>query len=79
MLLVVLTVIEEIVVGLLHHRPIASSLGELFGAKRDETAADILIMFLVLIPYCGLTVLGRALGEGTLARMFFVTGRVGDI
>ena len=37
-LLVVLTIIEEVVVGLFHHQSIAASLGELFGARLDETA-----------------------------------------
>ena len=42
-LLVVLTIIEDAVVGLFHHRSIAASLGELFGA-REETLAGYLIM-----------------------------------
>ena len=41
-LLVVLTIIEDAVVGLFHHRSIAASLGELFGAQ--ETLAGYLIM-----------------------------------
>ena len=32
-LLVILTIIEEVVVGLFHHQSIATSLGELFGAR----------------------------------------------
>ena len=71
MLLVVLTVIEEAVVGLFH-QSIAASLGELFGRRLEETMAGILIMLLVLIPYFAFLVLGEALGEGRLARMFFV-------
>ena len=34
-LLVVMTVIEEIVVGLFHHRSIAASFGELFGLRLE--------------------------------------------
>ncbi len=71
-LLIVLTVIEEAVVGLIHHQSIASSLGDLFGTRLEETAAGILIMLLVLIPYFAIRVLSEALGEGRLARMFFV-------
>ena len=37
-LLIILTVIEEAVVGLIHHQSIASSLGDLFGARLEETA-----------------------------------------
>jgi hypothetical protein len=71
-LLVVLTVIEEAVVGLFHHQSIAASLGELFGPRLEETLAGYLIMLLVLIPYSAFLVLSEALGEGRLARMFFV-------
>jgi hypothetical protein len=71
-LLIILTIIEEAVVGLFHHRSIAASLGELFGPRLEETLAGYLIMLLVLIPYFAFRVLGEALGEGRLTRMFFV-------
>ena len=73
-LLVVLTIVEEVVVGLIHHQSIAASLGELFGPRLEETMAGILILLLVLIPYCAIGVLSEALGEGRLSRMFFVEG-----
>jgi hypothetical protein len=69
-LLIVLVIIEEVVVGLFHHQPVAASLGELFGAKLYETLAGILIVLLVLIPYFAFHVLDEALGERTPARMF---------
>jgi hypothetical protein len=71
-LLIVMTIIEEIVVGLFHHQSITASLGELFGRRLEETIAGYVIMLLVLIPYCAFRVLDVALGEGRLARMFFV-------
>jgi hypothetical protein len=71
-LLVVLTIIEEVVVGLIHHRSIAASLGDLFGTRLEETLAGYLIMLLVLIPFFAFRVLSEALGEGRLERMFFV-------
>jgi hypothetical protein len=74
-LLIILTVVEEAVVGLLHHRMIAVSLGDLFGAKLDETLASYVIMLLILIPYCAFRVLSEELGEGRLERMFFVQRR----
>ena len=64
-LLIVLTIIEEVVVGLFHHQSVAASLGELFGARLYETLAGILIVLLVLIPYFAFHVLDEALGEGT--------------
>ncbi len=74
-LLIVLTILEEVVVGLFDHRTIAASLGELFGAKRDETLATYVIMLLILIPYCAFRVLSEELGNGRLERMFFVERR----
>jgi hypothetical protein len=71
-LLIVLTTIEEAVVGLFHRQSIAASLGELFGPRLQETIAGFIIMLLVLIPYSAFMVLSEALGEGRLARMFFV-------
>jgi hypothetical protein len=70
-LLVVLTIIEEVVVGQFYHQSVAASLNELAGAKLYETLADIVILFLVLIPYFAASVLNEALGEGSLVRMFF--------
>jgi hypothetical protein len=71
-LLIIMTIIEEAVVGLFHGRSVAASLGELFGSRLLETLAGYLIMLVVLIPYCAFRVLGEALGDGTLARMFYV-------
>ena len=71
-LLIILTVIEEAVVGLFHHQSIAASLSELVGPRLEETLAGYLIMLLVLIPYFAFRALGEALGEGRLTRMFFV-------
>jgi len=42
------------------------------GRVLDETLAGIVILLLVLIPYFAIRVLSEALGEGRLARMFFV-------
>jgi hypothetical protein len=73
-LLIIMTIIEEAVVGLFHGKSIAASLGELFGPRLEETLAGYLIMLLVLLPYCAFRVLGEALGEGRLTRMFLVGG-----
>ena len=72
LLLVAMTVVEEAVVGLFHGQSIAVSLGGLLGLRLEETIAGYLIMLLVLIPYFAFRVLGEALGEGRLVRMFFV-------
>jgi hypothetical protein len=71
-LLIILTIIEEAVVGLFHHHSVAASLGELVGPRFEETLASFVIMLLILIPFFAFRVLGEALGEGRLSRMFFV-------
>lgn len=71
-MLVVLTIGEEVIVGLFHHEPAAATLRELAGSRLYEFMASILIVFLVLIPYCAIEVLNTALGDGRLARMFLV-------
>ena len=71
-LLIIMTILEEAVVGLFHDKSIAASLGELGGHRLEETVAGSVVMLLVLIPYCAFRVLDAALGENKLARMFFV-------
>jgi len=78
-LLIVLTIIEEAVVGLFHGRSITASLGDLFGTRLAETLAGYLIMLLVLIPFFAFRVLSEALDEGRLERMFFVERRAQDV
>jgi hypothetical protein len=72
LLLVILTNVEEVVVGLFHGRSASASLGELVGLKLGETLASYLVMLLVLLPYFAFRVLDDRLGRGTLARMFFL-------
>jgi hypothetical protein len=71
-LLIIMTTIEQAVVGLFHRQSITSSLGELVGPRLEETIAGFLIILLVLIPFFAFRILSDALGEGRLARMFFV-------
>jgi hypothetical protein len=71
-LLIILTILEEAVVGAFQHRSITASLNELFGPRLEETLAGYVIMLLVLIPYCAFRLLDIELGKGRLARMFFV-------
>src|ERR1700733_2324177 len=71
LLLVALTIIEEISVGFFHGRPVAASLGDLIGPHLEETAAGIVIMLLVLIPYFAFRVLAMSLGTDRLMQMFF--------
>ena len=67
-----MTLIEEAVVGLFHHRSIADSLGDLLGVRLEETIVGYVLTLLVLIPFFAFRVLSEALGEGRLERMFFI-------
>ena len=71
LLLIIMTIIEEAIVGLFHHRSIVASLGEFVGPRLEETIAGFVIMLLVLIPFFAFRVLNEALGESRLERMFF--------
>jgi len=49
--LVLLTAVEEIVVGLLHHRGPGGALAELVDRRWAEVAANVLLLWLILLPY----------------------------
>ena len=68
-LLVVLTIAEEAVVGLVHHQSAAQALAEFFGHALPEKLAGSLVMILVLLPLVAATELRRAVGAGTLSRL----------
>jgi hypothetical protein len=78
LLLVFLTIVEEILVGWFHGRSMSDSLGELFGARLLEMLAGVLILLLVLIPYFAFLVLAEALGERRLVTMFLVDRHAGE-
>ena len=67
-LLVILTIIEDVVVGLIHHQSIAASLEELTGAKLDETLAGIVVLSMCWYPTspsaCSARRLARARSRG---------------
>jgi hypothetical protein len=73
LLLLVLTSIEELVVGQIRHRPLADSLGDIAGTTPYVAAGNLLLMFLILLPYCAFRTLGGVMGDGKLVRLFFVS------
>jgi hypothetical protein len=70
-LLIVLTTLEEILVGALHHRTVKESLTHVAGDRLDMVLATFLIMFLILVPYFAFRNLAEVLGPGVLPRLFF--------
>jgi multidrug transporter EmrE-like cation transporter len=72
-LLLVLTTIEELSVGLLHHRPVVDSLAQVAGSTFLHVFSVCLIMFLILVPYSAFVCLGEVLGEHEAIRLFFIS------
>ena len=69
-LLVALTMIEEAVLAAIHGRSVSTALADIGGSSAMQSAAAILIMLLVLIPYVGLQSLSEVMGEGVLYHLF---------
>ena len=72
LLLLVLTTLEEIIVGLIHGRALANSLAHVVGPNLYIGFATCLVLFLILVPYCAFKVLGDVLGDQYIVRMFFI-------
>jgi hypothetical protein len=70
-LLVVLTLIEEIVVGAIHGETIMHSVSGIAGGTLHQLVATILIIFLILTPYFAFRSLGQIIGDKILVRLFF--------
>jgi hypothetical protein len=75
--LLLLTTIEELILGAIHDRPIAVSLARVVGPTLLQGGAACLIMFLILVPYSAFTCLANALGETEVFRLFFVDRSAG--
>jgi len=70
-LLVVLTVVEELVVGKVHGKPFATTLAELAGQPMLRGLSESLVMLLILLPLVSAVEIRSALGPGVLRRMLF--------
>jgi hypothetical protein len=66
--LLVLTVIEEMIVGKVHGHAVSSTLAEIFGHPRFAILAKSAVMTLVLLPLVALEELNAALGPGVLRK-----------
>jgi hypothetical protein len=68
-MLLVLTFIEEAVVGVIHGRTIGESLADVAGGTLPEIVASSVIMLLILIPYVTVRELNAVLGKGNLRQI----------
>ena len=71
--LLILTTLEELIVGFIHGRAVADSLTHVVGPNLFQGLAFCLIMFLILVPYSAFTALSEVLGERETIRLFFVS------
>lgn len=69
-LLLLLNGLEEIVVGIMHHRTVADSILAIAGGTLDQLVAASIVMLLVLIPFFAFRSLGELVGEQNLVRVF---------
>lgn len=67
-LLVALTVVEELLLGLVHGHSLVQTLGEFASKAVPEMLANCLLLLLILVPLMTVLEANRALGEGTLRR-----------
>jgi len=74
LLLIVLSVLEELLVGKVHGQSFAQILGEYERHSVLEMIATGLLLLLVLLPLIATQALNRALGPGVLRHMLFDTG-----
>jgi hypothetical protein len=70
-LLLVLNALEEVVVGVMHHRHVTDSLAEFGGGTLDQLIATSVVMLLILVPFFAFRSLGEVVGERNLVRVFF--------
>jgi hypothetical protein len=69
LLLFVLAELEEVIAGVVHGRTLDAVVAEMTGSTMWQTAATILIMLLILLPYIAFGEISAALGEGGLRQL----------
>jgi hypothetical protein len=74
-LLILLTVLEELIVGYLHHRTFADSVAEIGGGTLHQAIATSIILLLILILFRSLA---EVVGGRVLFRLFFEPRRRSD-
>jgi hypothetical protein len=67
--LIVMTLLEEWIVGMFHGRPLAATLNEIFGTRWREFLASCLLVTMALVPYVGLRRVQESLDDDTWRRL----------
>lgn len=69
--LLLMTLLEEIILGLIHHEALSASLGGFIAGRGPEVAASCLILWMVLLPYLAFRGLSEVLGPDRLRAVLF--------
>jgi hypothetical protein len=78
LLLVALSVVEEILVGLIFGHDIAHTLADLVSRGIPELLANCLLMLLVLVPLMTIIEVSNVVGKGSVRRFLLGPPRVAD-
>jgi hypothetical protein len=78
-LLIILTVLEELILGYLHHRAFADSMAEIGGGTLHQAIATAIILLLILLPFFAFRSLAEVVGGRVLFRLFFEPRRKFDV
>lgn len=78
LLLVLFKILEEVGVGLYHHRSFQESIANIGGGTLRGILTFSLLLFFMLIPFFAFTELQRVLGEGKLPQLFFRPRSLGN-
>ena len=74
-LLVLLTIVEEIIVGIVHGHSLGQAVAALAEHPWPEVLASCFLMLLVLVPLVTVTEVSRALGPGALRQLLLGSSR----
>jgi hypothetical protein len=69
-LLLVLNVLEEVIIGSIHHRAVMDSIAAVGGGTIHQLIAGSIVVLLILIPFFAFRSLGDVVGERILLRLF---------
>ena len=71
-------ILEDVAIGLYHHRSFRQSISELGGGTWQGMLTLALLVFVMLIPFVGFGELTRAMGEGKIEKLFFQRFSLGN-
>ena len=68
----ILTAIEEMIVGLIYGRTVRQSIAEIGGGSPEQLVAQMVLLFMIFFPYFAVQSLSEVMGGNALVRLFFM-------